>query len=80
MNPYYLKPGEVVLIESDNHCERPGFFRAFSAASPDATVMCPLVGYCSPGGSFRTIRACLADTLKREPSAKVYRNGRLLNP
>jgi hypothetical protein len=66
----------VVQIWYDMSAERPGFYRAYWCASPDAESGSPVVGYCSPGGSYRTIRATVADVLRRYPDAQCYRNGR----
>ena len=66
----------VIQIWEDLHNERGGYFRAFWSASPDATTGSPVIGYCSPGGSHRTIRACVAEVLKRYPGEQCFRNGR----
>lgn len=50
-------PNPVVQIWEDLHTERSGYFRAFWCASSDASCGSPVIGYCSPGGSHRTIRA-----------------------
>jgi hypothetical protein len=68
--------GAVVVIWEDNNNERAGFFRAFWAPSPDATTGSPVVGYCSPGGSHRTIRAAAREAVRLHPGETVYRNGR----
>lgn len=69
----------VIEVREDLHSERPGFFRAFWAeVLPDGSLGngSPVIGYCSPGGSHRTIRACAAEALRRYPGERVYRNGR----
>lgn len=69
----------VVQIWDDNHTERRGnWFRAFWCASPEATHGSPVVGYCSPGGSFRTIRQAALDVRRRYPHdcPAIFRNGR----
>lgn len=66
----------VVVVWDDLHCERSGYYRAFWAASPDATSGSPVIGYCSPGGSHRTIRAVVAEVRRYYPGETVYRNGR----
>ena len=66
----------VILIESDLHEERPGFFRAFNAVSPDASTMCPVWGYCTAGHSFRTVRETVADVRRFDRETPIYRNGR----
>ena len=68
----------VIQIWEDFHEERAGFYRAFWSASPDTTSGSPIVGYCSPGGSFRTIRATASDARRRYPDVKIYRNGKEL--
>lgn len=67
----------VIAIWDDLHHERPGYYRAFWVAETDVTGNgSPVVGYCSPGGTFRTIRAAVADAKRRYPGTPVYRNGR----
>ena len=66
----------VVVIWEDNHNERAGFFRAFWGDSPDATSGSPVIGYCSPGGSHRTIKAVASEVRRYYPNEKIYRNGR----
>lgn len=66
----------VVVVWDDLHTERAGYFRAFWADSPDATTGCPVIGYASPGGSHRTIRAVVAEVLRHYPDAECYRDGR----
>ena len=68
----------VVQIWDDLHTERSGYFRAFWCESSEVTSGSPVVGYCSPGGSYRTIRATAADVWRRHPDARIYRNGREL--
>jgi len=85
MSPSTVQPGTlpstgercaVIMIESDLHEERPGFFRAFNAVSPDASSMCTVFGYCSAGHSFRTIRETVADVRRYDAVTPIYRNGR----
>lgn len=66
----------VVVVWDDLHNERAGYFRAFWAATPDASTGSPVIGYCSPGGSHRTIRAVAREVQKYHPGETVYRNGR----
>lgn len=66
----------VIVVWEDLHAERAGYFRAFWAASPDATSGSPIIGYCSPGGSHRTVRATVAEARRHYPDAEIYRNGR----
>ncbi len=68
----------VIVIWDDWHAERSGYFRAFWAASPDDHFGSPVIGYCSPGGSYKTIRAAAAEVRKIYPGELIYRNGRLL--
>ncbi len=68
----------VVQIWDDLHNERAGYFRAFWCESPDATTGSPVIGYCSAGGSHKTVRACVAEVL-RYYDADIYRNGRLVH-
>lgn len=66
----------VIVVWEDNHNERAGYFRAFWSDSPDGTTGSPVIGYCSPGGSHRTIKAVAAEVLRLYPGETVYRNGR----
>jgi len=66
----------VPVVWDDLHNERAGFFRAFWAASPDGTTGSPVIGYCSPGGSHRTISAVAREVRRYYPGETVYRNGR----
>lgn len=70
----------VIQIWEDLHTERHGYFRAFWCDSPTATIGCPVIGYCSSGGSNRTIAATVAEALRLHPDEKVYRNGRDITP
>ena len=66
----------VIVVWEDLHNERSGYFRAFWAATPEATTGSPVIGYCSPGGSHRTIKAVAAEARRYHPGETVYRNGR----
>jgi len=66
----------IIQIWSDLHTERSGYFRAFWCASPEATSGSPVVGYCSPGGSHKTLRAVIAECRCLGYSEPIYRNGR----
>jgi len=68
----------VVQVWEDLHEERSGFFRAFWCAGPDADTGSPVVGYGSPGGSHRTIRATVAELRQLGYREPVYRDGRLI--
>lgn len=65
----------VAVIWEDLHTERVGYFRAFWSDSPDGHIGCPVIGYCSPGGSHRTIRAVVAEFKRRYPNELIYRRG-----
>lgn len=66
----------VVQVWDDLHTERSGYFRAFFCASPTATTGSTVIGYCSPGGSRRTIKAVASEVRRLHPWVKVYRNGK----
>lgn len=66
----------VILVESDSHAERAGFYRAFHATSPNANSMVTVFGYCSAGHSFRTVREVVADVRRYGYTEPIYRNGR----
>lgn len=69
----------VVQIWCDNHRERGGYYRAFWTDDKDSSTGSPVIGYCSPGGSHRTIRATVAEVRRMYPGTEVYRNGRAIN-
>jgi hypothetical protein len=69
----------VVQIWEDNHTERSGYFRAFWCASATATSGSPVIGYCSAGGSHRTVKATAREVRRMYPDAEIYRHGRLVN-
>lgn len=67
----------VIDIHEDLHNERPGYFRAFWSDKPDGSGGgSPVIGYCSPGGSHRTIRATVAEVKRIHPDEPVFRNGK----
>ena len=68
----------AICIWDDLHNWRSGYFRAFWTAGPDATTGSPVIGYCSPGGSHRTIRAAAAEVGRLYPGIPIYRNGRIV--
>lgn len=51
-------------VWDDLHNERAGYFRLYWA-SPDGRTGCPAIGYCSPDGTYRTIREAVADGVRR---------------
>jgi hypothetical protein len=68
----------VIVIWDDLHNERGGHYRAFWAAGPESTTGSPIIGYCSPGGSHRTLGAVSAEARRLYPDVPIYRNGRLV--
>ena len=66
----------VVQIWDDSSVERPGFYRAFWAASPTATTGSTVIGYASSSGSHRSVRAAVSEIRHLYPGIKIYRNGR----
>jgi len=66
----------VIVVWEDLHEERSGFYRAFWYATPDGTSGSPVIGYCSPGGSLRTIKAVAREVRRLYPGERVYRHGR----
>jgi hypothetical protein len=66
----------VVAVWEDLHTERSGYFRAFWVSDPvNPGTGSPVMGYCSPGGSHRTIGAVVREVARYYPDAEVYRNG-----
>lgn len=68
------KPSRIEIWD-DLHTERAGMFRAFWC-EPGSNTGSPVIGYCSPGGSQRTIRAAAAEVRRLYPNEPIYRNGR----
>ena len=66
----------VRQIWDDLHTERAGYYRAYWTDGPDATCGSPVIGYCSPSGSHRTIHATIAECRALGHSERVYRDGR----
>jgi hypothetical protein len=66
----------VIVVWDDLHNERAGFFRAFWSDSPNGTSGSPVIGYCSAGGSHRTIKAVAREALRYHPGETIYRNGK----
>ena len=51
-------------VWDDLHNTRPGYYRLFWA-NPGESTGVPAVGYCSPGGTYRTIKEAIADGIRR---------------
>ena len=67
----------VVQIWDDYATERRGnWYRGFWCESPDSTTGSPVIGYCSPGGSQRTIPETVREVRRLYRDAKIFRNGR----
>lgn len=66
----------VVQVWEDLHNERSGFFRAFWCADKDASSGSPVIGYCSAGGSQRTIIGAAQEVWKLYPNAQIFQNGK----
>lgn len=69
----------VIQIWDDLHTERSGYFRAFWCADKDAMTGSPVIGYCSPGGSQKTVFGAAREALRYHPGTPVFRNGRPVN-
>ncbi len=74
-----VKQAVPVVWEDYSHERRGIWYRAFWADGPDGTTGSPVIGYCSPGGSHRTIKAVAAEVQRYYPGETVYRNGRKVN-
>lgn len=74
-----LKVQEAIIqIWGDMHSECAGRYRAFWCSSPGDDCGSPVIGYCSSGGSHRTIIATALEVRRMYPHDPIYRNGRLL--
>lgn len=65
----------VIQIWDDYHAERTGFFRAFYCDSALTATGSPAIGYCSPGGSQRTIKATAIEIRRYDKETPIYRLG-----
>ena len=68
----------IIQIWEDLHNERANYYRAFWCDGPGATSGSPVIGYCSAGGSHRTIKAAIAECRRLGYTDPVYRNGKLI--
>jgi hypothetical protein len=68
----------IVIWEDWSHERRGVWYRAYWASGPDATQGSPVIGYCSPRGSRRTVRGVAYEIEARglAPGVPIYRNGR----
>lgn len=67
----------VIVVWEDYHTSARGvWYRAYWTNGPDGTTGSPVIGYCSPGGSHRTIKAAALEAQRFYPGETVYRNGR----
>lgn len=71
----YVDP--IIVIAPDLHSEAAVAFRAFWTQSLDASTMCPVIGYCSSGGSYREQWRVINEVRRLYPDADIYyENGR----
>lgn len=68
----------IVQIWEDRHTEQNGYFRAFWCVDVDSTSGSPVIGYCSPGGSHRTVKRVAQEVRRMYSDVLIYRNGRLV--
>lgn len=68
----------VIVIWEDNHNQRSGFYRAYWSDSPNGTCGSPVIGYCSPNGSYKRIYQVLSEVKRLYPKENIYRNGKLI--
>lgn len=73
-NPFITNT--CIQIWDDLHVEQPGFYRAFWTQDRASDIGSPVVGYCSSGGSHRSVKAAVAEALRLHPGTPVYRNGK----
>ena len=68
----------IIQIWDDLHAERAGFYRAFWCNDAESGIGSPVVGYCSPGGTHRTIKAAVSECRRLGYDDPAYRNGKLV--
>lgn len=73
-----MKTEMIIQIWEDLNTERSGHFRAFWCESADSDSGSPVIGYCSPGGTHKTIRAAAWEARRLNPRTPIYRFGKEL--
>ncbi len=71
----------VIQIWDDHHTEARGnWYRAFWCASGDIDVETgsTVIGYCSFGGSHKTVVMTALEVNRLYPGVPIYRNGKLV--
>lgn len=66
----------VISIWEDLNSERPGMLRAYWTDGPNGTNGSTVIGYCSPGGSHKTIGGVVSEVRRLGYTEPIYRNGR----
>ena len=74
----HIEECHIEVWEDLSNQSRSQHYRAFWVA-PGSNSGCPVVGHCSPGGSWPTIRQVVAECRKLGYTDPVYRNGRLID-
>jgi hypothetical protein len=69
----------VIQVWDDLNVQMPGYFRAYWCKDPTDNIGSPVVGYCSPGGSHKTIKAVVAEVRRLGHNDPIYRNGKLID-
>jgi len=69
----------VIIIEEDRNNQAAGYKRAFYADTPRSDVMVTVIGYSSPGGSFRSVSRVVSHIRQYDKTTPIYRDGRLID-
>lgn len=69
------RPEVITILDTDT-----GFYRAYwnralpdGTPDPDDSAVCPVIGYCSPGGVQRTIGATAREARRYHPNEPIFR-------
>ncbi len=71
------KDNQIAIINEDLNTEKPGFYRAFWADSPDANFCSPVIGLGSQGGSHKKIKDVVSEFKRLYPNEKIFYKGKI---
>jgi len=71
------KDNQVAIVCEDLSVEKPGFYRAFWADSPDSNLCSPVFGLGSQVGSYRKIQDVVTEFKRLYPNEKIFYKGKI---